>query len=60
MVWNWKTGERVHRFRGHTQRVFRVDFDITRIISSSQDEFMIVWEFDDKSIPLEVRTVSEV
>eukprot|EP00042_Codosiga_hollandica_P035017 m.255353 g.255353 ORF g.255353 m.255353 type:complete len:135 (+) comp54541_c0_seq46:1399-1803(+) len=46
IVWDWKTGERLYTLQGPRQRVFRVDFDLTQLISSSQDEKIVLWSFD--------------
>ena len=45
-MWNWRTGEEVTLLLGHESRVFRVDFDATKIISSSQDDTIRIWNFD--------------
>ena len=45
-VWNWRTGEEVLRLIGHESRVFRIDFDAKKIISSSQDDTIRIWNFD--------------
>ena len=45
-VWDWKTGQEVVVLHGHESRVFRVDFDAGKIISSSQDDTIRIWNFD--------------
>lgn len=44
-VWDFHNGSNIVILYGHTSRVFRVQFDDTRIISSSQDDTLRVWDF---------------
>lgn len=44
-IWNFETGEQMHTLYGHTNRVFRVQFDRFKIISSSQDDRILIWDF---------------
>ena len=44
-IWDFVTGAQLHSLTAHSNRVFRVQFDALRIISSSQDDTMIIWDF---------------
>ena len=46
-VWDLHTGECVQELAGHENRVFRVQFDAFKIVSSSQDDTIRVWDFAD-------------
>jgi hypothetical protein len=45
-IWDFVTGAHLHSLIAHANRVFQVQVDALRIISSSQDE-MIVWDFSN-------------
>jgi WD40 repeat protein len=44
-VWNLKTGEVVQTLTGHESRVFRIQFDSFKIVTSSQDDTIRLWDF---------------
>ncbi|RUS24858.1 pyridoxal phosphate-dependent transferase [Jimgerdemannia flammicorona] len=45
-VWDWKTGRFIVDLKeGHTSRVFKLQFNDTKIVSCSQDQKIIVWDF---------------
>jgi WD40 repeat protein len=49
-IWDARTGQPVCRLQGHVNRVFRVQFDSLRIVSSSQDDTMIIWDFSSEVV----------
>ena len=49
-IWNFVTGVLLHVLTAHSNRVFRVQFDALRIISSSQDDTIIIWDFSGNVI----------
>ena len=45
-IWDLKTGYTVQTLQNtHTHRVFKVHFDRCRIVSSSYDDTIVVWDF---------------
>ena len=50
-IWEFETGAPLQVLEGHENRVFRIQFDLFRIVSSSQDDTIRIWNFDQESIP---------
>jgi WD40 repeat protein len=44
IVWAFMTGHQLFTLTGHSNRVFRVQFDLYKIVSSSQDDSIRVWD----------------
>jgi WD40 repeat protein len=45
LIWCMKTGEILHKLQKHTNRVFKLHFKDTKIVSCSQDQSIIIWDF---------------
>ena len=54
-VWDFWTGSPLFVLEGHTNRVFRVQFDERKIVSSSQDDKICVWDFTPRELVDTVR-----
>jgi WD40 repeat protein len=46
IVWDAKTFKIIHEFRGgHNNRIYKVQFSPTKIVSCSLDQTLVIWDF---------------
>jgi F-box/WD-40 domain protein MET30 len=48
-VWNWRTGDCLSTYQGHTEGVIAVNFEDNILASGSIDRTVKIWNFEDKS-----------
>lgn len=44
-LWNWRDGRILHELNGHTKGVYALYFTAGRLISASQDQHIVVWDY---------------